>query len=75
MGTDVKPTELDLRVARDGIRLQLSQYYPDVSLFIEKHDLYAFLENQAQVIAHLRAEVRKLNNCLNEKEPTIFDRY
>lgn len=55
MADGVKPTENDLRVAREGVMLQYQ------SLSIED-----FLENQIRVIASERAYMRMLQNILHK---------
>lgn len=69
MGTDIEVTEEEVELARIGIRMQFDR----IELTSEAREaMNEFLENQAQVIAHLHADVRRLDKIIhNVQEATI----
>lgn len=64
MSNDVIPTKEDVLIARQGIKKHLNAAYDEKT----RYSFEDFLENQAQVIAHLRAYNRKLENIIKDME-------
>jgi len=61
-------TENDLKVAREGIMIQLGSHCKNVADMMETDaGLRAFVENQVQVIAAQRSYIRHLNSFFHPK--------
>jgi len=79
MGRDIEPTDLDIKIARNGIMLHLTKItklvyiFGDIDTAIRECGLTDFIDNEVMVKATLSAYNRLYENIIDELSHKLHD--